>query len=622
MCGIAGVLFYGSKVVNVGFTERMCYAMAHRGPDAQSFFNDDKISLGHRRLSIIDLSETANQPFTDVSGRYTIIFNGEIFNFSEIRKEIPEYPFRTNSDTEVLLAAFVKWGPSCIARFKGFFAFAIWDKQEKNLFIFRDRLGVKPLYYYVDNEVFCFASEVRAVLASGLVTNVQLDKYATVDYLSFQSFGYPDSPVSSIKQLEAGSYIVINDGKIEKTVYWTLVKNRPSFDFSDENAVKGHIRELLRDSVERRLISDVPVGAFLSGGIDSSTVVGLMAEVSSAKPATFNISFSDPAYDEAKYARIIAKKFDTHHTTINLKPEVFLEELENGLNAMDVPSADGINTFVVSKAIRNAGITVALSGVGGDELFAGYPFFKQYTDLHKWRNLFGHSALFRKGVAGILHQTKSVRNHRLAELLSGNSVAIDRVYPVFRRILSSDFIEVLTSLPMDRISGTEANLRRYAGELEKLPLLSQVSVAEYLGYTQQTLLKDTDQMSMAVSLEVREPFFDHDLIEFVLAIPDHIKNPKFPKSLLVESVSPLLPGEIVHRKKQGFLFPWDVWMRNELRSFCEKQILILSQRDFIHGKELQAYWKRFLKGDPAVRWTEIWMFIVLGYWLERNHIDH
>lgn len=600
----------------------MCYAMAHRGPDAQSFFNDDKISLGHRRLSIIDLSEAANQPFTDVSGRYVIIFNGEIFNFTEIRRDIAEYPFRTNSDTEVLLAAFIKWGPSCITLFKGFFAFAIWDKQEKDLFIFRDRLGVKPLYYYVDNEVFCFASEVRSILASGLIKKVQLDKNATVDFLSFQSFGYPDSPVTSIKQLEAGSYILIRNGRIEKTVYWTLLKNKPSFDFADDTAVKRRIRELLRESVERRLISDVPVGAFLSGGIDSSTVVGLMAEVSTAKPATFNISFSDAAYDEAQYAKIIAKKFETHHTTINLKPEIFLEELENGLNAMDVPSADGINTYIVSKAIRDAGITVALSGVGGDELFAGYPFFKQYTDLHKWRNLFDHSALFRKGVAGILHQTKSVRNHRLAELLSVDSVSIDRVYPVFRRILSSDFIKVLTSLPVDRISGTEANLRQCAGELKKLPLLSQVSVAEYLGYTQQTLLKDTDQMSMAVSLEVREPFFDHELIEFVLAIPDDVKNPRYAKSLLVESVSPLLPREIVHRKKQGFLFPWDVWMRNELRSFCDKQILILSQRDFIHGKELQAYWKRFLNGDPAVRWTEIWMFIVLGYWLEKNHIDH
>ena len=621
MCGIAGIVFRGPGQTSAGITERMCSAMSHRGPDDESFFHDEFVSLGHRRLSIIDLSSAANQPFFDVSERYVMVYNGEIYNFREIKNELPDYPFRTSSDTEVLIAAFIKWGPESISKFKGMFAFAVWDRQDKELFIFRDRLGVKPLYYYTDEGVFCFASELRAVMASGLVKKIDLDRKATADFFSFQSFGYPDSPVSAIKQLEAGSYVKIKNGHVEKTVYWTLTGNKPNFDFNDTIAVKKHIRELLRDSVSRRLVSDVPVGAFLSGGIDSSTVVGLMAEVSPAKPATFNISFSESEFDESKYARVVADKFNTEHTTIPLKPEIFLEELENALNSMDVPSADGINTYVVSKAIRQAGITVALSGVGGDELFAGYPFFKQYTDLHKREKLFNNSGFIRRGFANVLEKTKSGKYHRIAEILSADHVSIEQIYPVFRRILSRELIRDLTKLDTNHRSGIEENLMNFAGEFSELPLLSQVSAAEYLGYTQQTLLKDTDQMSMAVSLEVREPFFDHDLIEFLLAVPDHIKYPKFPKSLLVESVSPLLPDEIVHRKKQGFLFPWELWMRRELKSFCEKQIAGLSARQFINGKELQAYWKRFLNNDPSVRWTELWLFIVLGYWLDKNHID-
>lgn len=620
MCGIAGILLQHSGREKQDITQKMCNAMSHRGPDADGFYHDDKVSLGHRRLSIIDLSTSANQPFFDASGRYVIVFNGEMYNFQEVKNQLTDYPFKTTGDTEVLLAAFAKWGPAAISKLKGMFAFAIWDKQEEAFYVCRDRMGVKPLYYYQDNEVFVFASEIRAILASGLVPR-KLNKDALADYFSFQSFGYPVSPVAGVQQLEAGSYLKIVKGRTEKVVYWSLGSNQPDADFQDVPAVKKHIRQLLSNAVERRLVSDVPVGAFLSGGIDSSTVVGLMAEVSTARPATFNISFSEKEYDEAVYAKMVAKKFNTNHTTIGLKPEVFLDELENALNAMDSPSADGPNTYVVSKAIRNAGITVALSGVGGDELFAGYPFFKQYLQLQKRKTLFDNTGLLRKTAAGILNSTRSGKNHRIASLLSASRMSISNVYPEFRRILSPVLINELTSLDWNGKSFLHKELSAHQPVFEKLPLLSQVSAAEYIGYTQQTLLKDTDQMSMAVSLEVREPFFDHDLVEYMLQVPDSIKFPVYPKSLLVESVKPLLPDEIVHRKKQGFLFPWQVWMKQQLKTFCESRIDRLIQRDFINGTNLKAYWKRFLDNDSSVRWSELWLFVVLEYWMEKNQIE-
>jgi asparagine synthase (glutamine-hydrolysing) len=620
MCGIAGIIKFNHSRVDLSVIQRMTDSMAHRGPDAGNFFAEGNIALGHRRLSIIDLSDAANQPFTDNSGRYVMVFNGEMYNYQEIKPLLPEYQFKTNSDTEVLLAAFIKWGPECIHYFKGMFAFAVWDKKEQELTVMRDRLGVKPLYYFLDETKFCFASEIRALLAGeGVATKI--NKEALLEYFSFQSVGFPFSAIENIKQVQAGSYIVIKNGELEQKTYWDVTQtNAPTIDFNDTRTVQKKIRSLITESVKRRLVSDVPVGAFLSGGIDSSAVVGLMAEVSNASPNTFNIVFGEKDFDEDQYADVIAKKFSTRHTKIQLRPTVFLDELENALNAMDTPSGDGVNTYVVSKAIRKAGITVALSGVGGDELFAGYPFFMQYLQLQKRQLLYKGTGLLRRATAAVLAGSSSNKRQRIGQILRADTPGIENVYPAFRQILSPSLTHSLTNLNSKIATALANQLHEKSENLARLPLLSQVSAAEYLGYTQHTLLKDTDQMSMAVSLEVREPFFDHELIEYVLQIPDKYKYPVYPKSLLVESLKPLLPDEIVHRKKQGFLFPWNTWMRKELRSFCEARLQRMYQRSFINGRELSKYWQRFLKGDPSVRWAEIWLFVVLEYWMEKNNV--
>ena len=612
---------------------KMTDAMAHRGPDADGFFDGGELALGHRRLSIIDLSDAANQPFTDNSGRFVIVFNGEIYNYREVRSSIKDYDFRTGSDTEVLLAAYIKWGPEGLLHFRGMFAFAIWDKQEKELFMARDPMGVKPLYYFIDKDKLLFASELRSILATGLVKRVA-DPLALIDYFSYQSVSYPRSIIQGICQLEAGSWMRIRDGQSQKKTYFDVTRpaagpgsayrGRAERDGLERDGAERRIRELMMQSIERRLVSDVPVGAFLSGGIDSAAVVGLMAAASSERPNTFNVSFEEKAFDESVYADLIAKKFNTRHTRITLRSTVFLDELQNALDALDTPSGDGINTYVVSKAIRRSGIKVALSGVGGDELFAGYPFFSHYLALQKRSWLWKMPPAIRKMLAIALPGGGSDgRTGRVKQLLRLDDCSIDHAYPVFRQLLSPDRIHRLSSLAKTGGFSTsvEQELGARKARLADLPLLSQVSAAEYLGYTQNTLLKDTDQMSMAVSLEVREPFFDQDLVEYVLAIPDHLKNPVYPKSLLVESLKPLLPDEVVFRKKQGFLFPWNVWLKQDLRSFCDRYIQQMAARSFIQGENLIAYWQRFLAGDKTVRWAEIWLFVVLEYWMEKNQVE-
>jgi asparagine synthase (glutamine-hydrolysing) len=619
MCGIAGILYLNQPLPGVSLIKKMTDAMAHRGPDAHNDYVNGRIALGHRRLSIIDLSEVANQPLADHTGRYRIVFNGEIYNFRDVRARLADYPFATNGDTEVLLAAYIKWGADCLQYMKGMFAFAVWDNEEQVLFIARDRLGVKPVYYFINEDHFLFASEIRGITASGLVPK-KIDQDAVREFLSYQSVGFPLSAIEGIGQLEAGACLTIRNGKTHFKKYWDITRpTSPVERPHDIGQVKKDIRTLLRNAIERRLVSDVPIGAFLSGGIDSSAVVALMAEVSSERPNTFTIGFSEKEFDESDYAAEVARKYNTNHNRVLLKPAVFLDELTNALDAMDTPSGDGINTYVVSKAIRQSGLTVALSGVGGDELFAGYPFFKQYLQLKKYEKLWGATGWARRLVATAYSIKGSGRAGRIQQLLKAPSCSIVSFYPEFRRIIGPSLLDKLTTLG----KGTtvlENNLSHLNGSLDSFPALSQVSIAEYLGYTQHTLLKDTDQMSMAVSLEVREPFFDHDLIEYVLGIPDALKFPYTPKSLLVDSLGDLLPPQIVHRRKQGFLFPWEVWMKKELFSFCDERLKRIAERDFIKGKQLLECWDQFQKGNPDVRWMELWLFVVLEYWMEKNNI--
>jgi len=616
MCGIAGLFHFGQQQADSSRIKTMTDRIGHRGPDSDGFYVNGPVALGHRRLSIIDLSERSNQPLFDITGRFAIIFNGEIYNYKEVKSLLGEYPFQTAGDTEVVLAAYQKWGAASLHYLKGMFAFAIADKQTGELFVTRDRLGVKPLYYYKDNDVFVFASEIRSILASGLVKR-EICQEALIDYFSYQSFQSPQTIIKNIFELPSGSYIRLKNTDFQISNYWNVFDNHGEFGPADRSDVQKKVKQLLLQSVERRMVSDVPVAAFLSGGIDSSAMVGLMAEVAQA-PETFNIAFEEKEFDESEYASLIAKKFNTRHHKILIKPEVFLEELPNALNAMDTPSGDGINTYVVSKAIRQHGIKVALSGVGGDELFVGYPIFRQWETLYRRKGFWKTPQVLRKMISTVF-AGDDIRKQRKAQLIRMDECSISNTYPVLRQVNSD---ETIAKLLRTRVKETQLFKKLQANQeaIEQFPLLSQLSIAEYMGYTNQTLLKDTDQMSMAHSLEVREPFFDHELIEYVLRIPDEFKKGTMPKSLLIESLGDLIPPEIYNRPKKGFVFPWNQWLRNELKTYCETRIKALSQREFIHQKALMDYWEDFLNHRNAVGYSNILMLVSLENYIELHDL--
>jgi asparagine synthase (glutamine-hydrolysing) len=617
MCGITGILHFGSLEKSNEIIRKMTKSISHRGPDAEGFYSDTLISLGHRRLSIIDVTDQANQPMVDRNGRYILSFNGEIYNYRQIRSVLSNWSFTTNSDTEVLLAAFSTWGIQCLNRIDGIFAFAIWDLHEKTLWLARDRMGVKPLYYLQQGKTILFASEIRALLSSELIQST-IDKCGLTHYLLFQSTSNDFPIVKGIQELNAAKYLQITIDKIVEHSYWKPNQLKENYDFNYEDCAKT-VFKLLENSVNKRMVSDVPISAYLSGGIDSSTIVALMSLHSSSPINTFTLAFKETGYDESAYANIIAKRFETNHTNIILDEEQLLGEVVNGLNAMDCPTADGINTYILSTAIRDANIKVALSGVGADELFAGYPGFGYFQKIQRNAFLFNKSIYLRKGITALLEVLHGEKFGRFNQLLQSDSSEIHDVYPAFRQFLSPAKLRNILA-DQSCISDVKSRLMSELSSLNHPHNLSRYSLAEYKVYATHTLLKDVDQMSMANGLEVREPFFDIDLINYVLAVPDHYKVGKFPKQLLLDSISPLLPAEIINRKKKGFVLPWEKWMRNELKSFCEAQIIECSERDFVNKAQLIKYWNRFLKRDPSIRWIELWQFVVLNYWMNRNNV--
>lgn len=627
MCGITGV--FGIEGLSDAERSVRCMndALAHRGPNASGAWRGSNVVLGHRRLSIIDLTSAADQPFHSRDGRFVIAFNGEIYNYRALRAELiallGEEAFRTNSDTEVLLNAFAQWGAGCLHRLEGMFAFALWDTRNEELFLARDRMGIKPLYVCRTDEHVVFASEIRALLASQLMPR-DLDPDGLVDYLRYQTVHAPRTMVKGVSMLRAGHYLRITDQEVkEERWYEPIEASRKYPENAPLEVVHREVKERLTKAVEKRLVADVPFGAFLSGGIDSSAIVGLMAQSSTEPIHTFSVVFEEEEFSEERYARIIAKKFNTKHTVIRLQPADMLRELPAALAAMDHPSGDGPNTYVVSKVTKAAGVSMALSGLGGDELFAGYPVFKRTMALwnKRWvtqfplglRKLIGQAAIAAK---------PSVTTRKMAELLKLGSFSVDDTYPVSRLVRTDrELIAMLQrqTLPANAVAvEMEHQIRGLKGY--SLPFLSQVAVGELGTYLQDVLLRDTDQMSMAHALEVRVPFLDHDLVEYVLAVGDDLKYPHQPKKLLVDSLGDLLPREIIDRPKMGFTLPWELWMREELRSFCADRLQALGKRKAFRAGAIDQLWARFLAKDPGVNWARLWSLVVLEDWLQRNGV--
>jgi len=615
MCGITGIIGL-KKEESIAKIQAMTDALAHRGPDVGAIFAEDGIAMGHRRLSIIDLSVLGNQPYWDVSKRYVMVFNGEIYNYQEVRATL-DYPWQSNSDTEVLLAAFIKYGERCVDYFNGMFAFAIWDTQTEKLFIARDRLGVKPMYYALVDNTLVFGSELRSILASGLVAR-KLNGDSIYDYLSFLAVRTPYTLVEGIFQLPPATAGWFEAGTLTLNTYWNLVPE--TIDKTITNAsyteVVATVKDLFEKSVASRMVADVPVAAFLSGGIDSSAIVGAMRKHTDKPIRTFSIGFEEKQFDESKYAQLIADKNKTEHRNFILTPTRLLQELPNYFKKMDTPRIDGVNVYMVSQFVAGTGTKVAMSGLGGDELFAGYTGFKRWKKLMPFAELLQNK--FIAALVGLLLTLKPKRSFaKLFDYCQDSTRGLLSFYNNNRRIFLQK--EVRAILKDKNIQGHSLHQKIDLNNAKQLEPYGQYSVAELKGYTLDVLLTDTDLMSMAWALELREPFFDYKFVSYVLQVKDAFKlNGKTPKTLLVDALKEHLPDAVVYRPKMGFAFPWDKWVRGELKDFCEASINRLASRKEFDGKAMIYLWNRFLKGNNEVMWMHIWSLVVLDCWLDEN----
>jgi asparagine synthase (glutamine-hydrolysing) len=629
MCGINGIIGKISKQEASEVVAKMNDAMQHRGPDDGGSYAENQIGLGHRRLSIIDLSSAGHQPMSIDDGEFQIVFNGEIYNFEEVRNYIAQQGhqphYKTKTDTEVLLFAYKFFGSKCLALINGMFAFAIYHKSKNELFVARDRMGIKPLYYSFVNGQLIFASEIRSILASNLIDR-KINQKALSDYIRYQTVHAPDTMVKDVKMLMPAHYFIINLNNcttdyFKPIEYWNYYSSKTKTATNYQEACE-EVKHLLEGSVKRRLIADVPFGAFLSGGIDSSAVVGLMSKVSNQQVKTFSVTFDEEEFSEAKYARLIANKFNTDHTEIKLTPKDFMQQLPTAMRSMDHPSGDGPNTYIVSKVTKESGITMALSGLGGDEVFCGYDVFARMKKIADLKYIGATPSVLRKAAANLIELFgKTIATEKIAELLSQPNFDFENVYPLTRQLVTESWLHKILSKDLVQenvVRNITSNQKKW---FDKNHLLSETSWAEISSYMQNVLLRDTDQMSMAVALEVRVPFLDYTLIEYVMQLNDDIKFPHTPKKLLIDSLGDLLPSEIVNRKKMGFTLPWKHWMKNELKAMCEDHIQSLSKRNYFNAEAIHSVWNKFLVDDAKTTWSRVLYLIVLENWLQENRIN-
>ena len=590
-------------------------AQAHRGPDDQGIAKCEfpGVYLGNTRLAVIDVSQAGHQPMNDPETGNWITYNGETYNYLDLRREIDAEAWQSNTDTEVILRGYGKWGVDVFRRMRGMFALAIWDGAKHELVLARDRLGIKPLYYFADKENFVFASELRALLASGLVQR-RLSIEGVDSYLATGAVESPLTIIDGVRQLLPGHYLQVKAkeaGLEVNDVEFASARSIGETVEADRTCAVARLREELEESVRLHLVSDVPLGVFLSGGMDSSALVALMSR-SGPRPKTFSVVFDEAGFTEAPFSRAVAERFNTDHSEIRLTEDRLLELLPAAIAAIDQPTMDGINTFVVSHAVKRAGITVALSGLGGDELFGGYPSFRRAMKLAGMSQTSKRVLRAASGV-GSIALNGSVQRHKFWELANSAGKPAD-VYRISRQLFSTDAAARMTGREVGPTLQKNGNQRDVVNEISRL---------ELNGYMTNTLLRDTDAMSMAHSLEVRVPFVDAKLVDYVLSLPGKWKIGKNgPKPLLADAVGDLLPREFMARPKMGFTLPFEKWLQGRLRA--EVSAVLGDARRLsvaaLDAGEVTKVWSRFLQKPRAIGWSRPWSLYVLAKWCEINDV--
>lgn len=619
MCGIAG--FFRSCVPGADSSalKRMGDAIYHRGPDAGGEHLDEYVGLAHRRLSIIDLSADGNQPMFFADGRYAIVFNGEIYNFLELRAELVQrgVTFRSRTDTEVILALYAAKGSACLEQLNGMFAFAIWDKVEKKLFIARDRIGKKPLYYYHGGgDRLAFASEIKALLQLPGIPR-EVEPTAVVDFLKYLYVPAPKSIFRNIRKLPAGHWLELTlGGEPRISQYWDVDFSRKRTGSLEDAAEE--LLDLMRDATRCRMISDVPLGAFLSGGIDSSAVVALMAGVSAAPVKTCSIGFQDRAHDETPYAREVAELFATEHREYVVQenlPETVLRQAR----FFDEPFADSssVPTYHVSRLARQY-VTVALAGDGGDESFGGYEKYTIDRREHQVRQLVPRPVLqLLQGAA----QGRSGSFSRKVRTLAGGALADPAT--AFYRTNSNILDEQLASLLND---GLARQVKGYDPGLHTTAAWKKVQGADHVTgmlyvdlktYLPDDILVKVDRMSMANSLEVRAPLLDYRIIEFAASLPSSMKiHGSTKKYLLKQAFNKVLPPGIIHRRKHGFTVPLGEWFRQDLREMAQEHLLGQEMAEFFNHAYLQRLWSEHQEKRED-HGTLLWSLLAFSLWQKK-----
>jgi asparagine synthase (glutamine-hydrolysing) len=557
MCGIVGFVSESVNKADFAAVQHMLDRVLHRGPDDTGLFTSPSglCVLGHSRLAILDLSPSGHQPMSSADGRYTIVFNGEIYNFRDLRFELEQdgWRFHGQSDTEVILALYQKFGDDCVRKLEGMFAFGIWDEAERCLFLARDPLGIKPLYVWAVGATLAFASEIRSVLAADLAPK-QLDPVVAFQYFRLGSVPEPGTLVQGVRMLTAGSSQHWKQGQLLRAAkYWSL-----SFSGVIDSAEEARtaVRQALNAAIERHFVSDVPVGLFLSGGLDSTAILAIAHGLGHRDLRSFCISFEDEEFDEGSLARRTAAHFGCRHTDWKMSAQEGRALAGSFLESMDQPTSDGFNTFCVSRLASQQGMKVVLSGLGGDELFAGYPSFERIPEILRLRKLLSRTGLAGLAACGIRAVSGQPRWRRLAGFLSGSGSVSEAWFAMRGFFDLSEAQQLVRHISGQAPGAGMTALQAGFGE-ESDSVADQISAMEIEWYMRNQLLRDSDVMSMKWGLELRVPFVDSRLIETLTQISSRLRLAKG-KRLLREAI-PEIPEWILAQPKRGFRFPFELW---------------------------------------------------------------
>lgn len=640
MCGICGIVDISGREIEEPILKKMCSAMIHRGPDDEgiyikhqspvtSYQSKPSVGLGHRRLSIIDLSSAGHQPMCNEDGTIWIVLNGEIYNYKELSEDLRArgHKFKSNTDTEAIIHLYEEYGEECVKQLRGMFAFAIWDERKQTLMLARDRPGKKPLLYYYKNGIFCFSSEFSSLLASGLIDK-EINRKAIHYYLTFGYIPAPMTIYKDVYKLQPAHILVLKNivgqaSRLSIKQYWSLDYAR-KINISEEEAASEVLR-LLKEAVKIRLHSDVPLGAFLSGGIDSSTIVALMSQLTGKRVKTFSIGFNEEDYSELKFAKKVASTFNTEHHEFIVKP-MALEVLPILVERYGEPYADSsaIPTYYVSQQTKQH-VTVALNGDGGDELFAGYERYQAMLlseAYHKIPEIIRNSLIQR--FAGLLPDSTDSKNRlrRLKRFIDGAALPLNQRYLKWVGIFDErSKSEIYTQEFMKNISNSNPVkvISEYLNSSNGVNLLDRLLLTDTMTYLPNDLLVKVDITSMANSLECRSPFLDHHLMEFAASLPAEFKIKRFiKKNILKKAVRNIIPHNNIHRRKMGFGVPVGVWFRCELKGFLQETLL--SQDSLSRGYFKPDKIKDMVYQHTSGRqdWSfQLWALLMLELWHQR-----